>query len=125
MPPLRLVSFVVLVLCAPSAVAAAGRAAARAPDAQAQAREFVRARTGSLQRCYEDVLRERPTASGRMRIRLTVARDGAVGDVTVVRNELGPAMAECVRTTVQGWKAPFRPAEPVVVEVPVSFTPVE
>lgn len=123
MLPVRLVSLVAVALYAPSVAAAAERAAARAPDAQA--REFVRARTGSLQRCYEDVLRERPTARGKMRVRLTVAGDGAVRDVIVVQNELGPAMAECVRATVEGWKAPFRPAEPVVVEVPFSFTPVE
>ncbi|HYD41951.1 MAG TPA: AgmX/PglI C-terminal domain-containing protein [Anaeromyxobacter sp.] len=123
MPPVRIASLVAVALCAPSFAAAVERAAARAPDARA--REFVQARTGSLQRCYEDVLRERPTARGKVRVRLTVARDGAVRDVTVVLNELGPAMAECVRAAVQAWKAPFRPEEPVVVEAPFSFTPVE
>lgn len=112
----------VAIFAPPSGATAAERKAARAPAAPA--RDFVRSNTGSLQRCYEDTLRQKPSARGKVRVRVTIASDGAVRDVTVLRNELGPEMAECVRATIQAWKAPFRPPEPVVVEMPFAFTPV-
>ena len=52
-------------------------------------------------------------------------KKGIIGwDVTIVRNELGPEMARCVLAIVQQWRTPFRPPEPVLIEVPFSFTPV-
>jgi hypothetical protein len=86
-------------------------------------RAFVASRAGQLKACYEKRLRREPSLHGRLSLRFTVLADGALEDVSVTRNELGAAVAQCVTSTVRGWKVPFRPSWPVIVEYPMVFTP--
>jgi hypothetical protein len=90
---------------------------------QAKLGSFVRARMGLLKACYENALRRNPGLKGRMRIRFTILETGGLQDVTAVENALGPEVSSCVTNTMRGWRLPFRPSGPVVVDYPLVFAP--
>lgn len=86
-------------------------------------RSFVRKRSSQLRDCYQRALKRDASAGGRATISFTI---GVCGEVTGVavgarRGKVDDAAACAVRA-VQGWRTPFRPAEPVTVEYPLSFS---
>ncbi len=107
----------------------AARGSARAepdwgePDME-KLRRLFKARSGEIRSCYEAALQRDPTTSGRLTLRFTIARGGAIEDVsfdgsTFRRSEV----PRCITGLVRGWKTPFRPSEPIAVEYPLRFTP--
>ncbi len=51
--------------------------------------KHIRLRQAALRGCYDQVLKRDPTITGKVRIRWTIARDGAAQDVEVVQNTSG------------------------------------
>jgi TonB family protein len=93
------------------------------PD-MAKIQRLFRARFAEVKRCYEAELQRDPQARGRLTLRFTIAEGGALRDVAVARSTFARRdVPGCVVEVVRRWKTPFRPAEPVEVEYPFSFSP--
>lgn len=85
---------------------------------------FVFSRAGELRACYDAALVRYPVLRGKVVLRFTIRPDGTVGEVAPVYDNLGGGVARpCLVDRVAAWRTPFRPAEPVVVEYPLAFTP--
>jgi len=80
-------------------------------------------RTKSAKVCYSMALAENRSLSGHMLIRLVISGTGEVQERTLVENDLGPKMGECVLAAVSAWPPLFQPPEgPVVVDIPMYFS---
>ncbi len=81
-------------------------------------------RAGEVRRCYETALAGNPAVRGRLTLRFTIAETGALTGVAATRSTFSRRdVPSCIEDVVRGWKSPFRPAEPVEVEYPFSFSP--
>lgn len=93
------------------------------PDG-AKVRKWMRRHSKELRRCYESALAGNPNARGRIILRFTISETGALTGVSVTRSTFARRdVATCAVDVVRGWRTPFRPAEPVEVEYPLSFSP--
>ncbi len=128
--------FALLVLCAcarnrapPPSTTSASRVAAIAhaapPELTVESfQTFAQSHHGEVGACYEAALAADPEAIGGMTLAFSVLPDGAIADVEVVSSTFkGDAVPACVARAVAGWRTPFRPDEPVGIEVPLSFSP--
>lgn len=89
---------------------------------QADVDEQFRGSLSEINRCYTEALRRRWFLSGRMELRLRIARDGQVREAAVVQSSLGCYDLErCVLAVVE--KLRFAPPQGGEAEVsyPVSF----
>lgn len=93
------------------------------PDA-AKVRRLMLQRAADVRRCYESALAQDERARGKLTLRFTIAPSGAIERVAAVRSTFARKdVAACIVDVVRRWTTPFRPAEPVEVEYPVSFSP--
>ncbi len=77
-----------------------------------------------LRRCYESALAGNPNARGRITLRFTIGENGTLTSVSAARSTFARRdVTTCVEDIVRRWRTPFRPAEPVEVEYPLSFSP--
>ncbi len=90
---------------------------------QALAR-FVTGRVREIETCYEIQLSRNPTLAGEITIRFAIHTDGSIREVLAVHEGMAE-VAACIVSSVQSWQTPFRPVEPVTVEYPFFFRPVE
>ena len=104
---------------------AARRETAPAPELTlASFRAFTRKKNPEVRRCYEAALANEPTLRGKVTLAFSVLPGGGVSGVRVVRSSFRThAVPSCIASVVHGWKTPFRPEEPVDVEVPLDFGP--
>ncbi len=81
-------------------------------------------RARQVRDCYERELKRDPGAGGKATIQFTIERCGQLSGVGVVsrRGQVDGSVA-CVVRAMRSWRTPFRPAEPVTVEYPFSFSP--
>ena len=107
---------------APPDAACSDPGAGPPPDA-AGLRAFVRRRSRELRDCYQRALKRDASAGGKATLRFTIGPCGQLSDVAVSgrRGKVDEAAA-CAIRVVQAWRTPFRPAEPVAVEYPISFS---
>jgi hypothetical protein len=92
------------------------------PDAKG-IRGLVRRNLGGIRDCYDRALKRNPSLAGKAVLRFSVGPCGQVSDVEVAARGGDVAEAgECVARLARGWRTPFRPAEPVAVEYPLSFS---
>lgn len=69
--------------------------------------EVVRGYSGQVRYCYESALKQDPGLGGRLEMGWTIAGDGSVSDVRVVKNGTGSAdVADCVKGKIARWKFP-------------------
>lgn len=93
------------------------------PDMPKVERLF-RSRFAEVKRCYEAELQRHPESSGKLTLRFTIDESGALRHVAVARTTFRRRdVPSCVAEVVRRWRTPFRPAEPVEVEYPFSFSP--
>jgi outer membrane biosynthesis protein TonB len=86
---------------------------------------FVKARQALIKACYENALKRNPSLKGKIAIRFTILETGGLAEVAVAQNGLGSAeVASCIVQTMRSWRTQFRPSEPVPVEYPFVFSPV-
>jgi hypothetical protein len=94
------------------------------PDPDALQR-FIRAHQRALLYCYEAELKHHPDLQGKLVVRFMLTAQGRTGDVSTMNDSLGnPAVAACIRSSVQRWIFPFKPEDDFAVEFPVLFTSV-
>lgn len=92
------------------------------PD-MSRLRAFVRKRAGTVRDCYQRELKRDSNAGGKATVQFTIGTCGEVSGVAVVaRSGRVDGAAACVTRAMRGWRTPFRPAEPVTVEYPFSFS---
>lgn len=92
------------------------------PDAQG-IRGLVRRNLGGIRECYDRALKRNPSLAGKAVLRFSVGTCGQVSEVEVAARGGNVAEAgECVERLARGWRTRFRPAEPVAVEYPLSFS---
>ena len=85
---------------------------------------IFRRNRGHFYRCHQRSLVQESTRSGKMKIRVTVAKTGAVSAVRVTENTLGhDALAKCMTRLVQRMRFPRTQQGPVEFEVPLLFRP--
>jgi outer membrane biosynthesis protein TonB len=92
------------------------------PDAQG-IRGLVRRNLGGIRNCYDSALKRNPSLAGKAILRFSIGPCGQVSDVDVASR--GGSVAEagdCVERLARAWRTPFRPAEPVAVEYPLTFS---
>jgi TonB family protein len=81
---------------------------------------FLRARSGAIQKCYQERLRRAPQLAGRVVLDLTVAPNGRA-TASVVKNETGDAeLAACMVEKIGKWSFP-KPEKEISVKVPFVF----
>ncbi len=103
---------------------AAGPAASWGEPDLPGVQKLFASRFAEVKRCYEAELQRHPDARGKLTIRFTIAESGAIRGVSVARSTFrGRDVPACVAEVVGRWTTPFRPAEPVEVEYPFSFSP--
>ncbi len=84
----------------------------------------MRQRAADVRHCYEAALAGNPAVRGRMTLRFTIAEGGAIRDVAATRSTFARRdVPACIEGVVRQWSTPFRPAEPVEIEYPFSFSP--
>jgi TonB family protein len=113
---------------APATAAAPERAPADAGDwgepDMAKVQRLFRSRFAEVKRCYEAELQTHPDARGKLTLRFTIVESGALRSVSVAKSTFRRKdVPDCVVAVVRSWRTPFRPAEPVGVEYPLSFSP--
>jgi hypothetical protein len=59
--------------------------------------------------------------SGRMKLRITFVETGAITEVVVIENELGPELAECVTDALAKGSVSERPSAPRTIPVVFSL----
>jgi outer membrane biosynthesis protein TonB len=92
------------------------------PDASG-VRHFVRGHLRAVRDCYDRALKKNPGRGGKALLRFTVGTCGQVDAVRVVsRTGDVSEAASCVEQLARGWRTSFRPAAPVGVEYPLSFS---
>ena len=70
-----------------------------------------------------DLVRAHPELAGKATIEFTIGSCGEVSRAAVVsRRGRVDAATDCVLRAMRAWRTPFRPAEPVTVEYPFSFS---
>lgn len=95
----------------PAVEAARGALADRAGD-----------QSDALRRCYEEGLANVARMQGRVRLRLTVNRQGKLENVGVAENTMGyEAFACCIASVVSGFTLPPSAAGAVGLEYPFAF----
>ncbi len=100
-----------------------GEASRGEPDA-ASVKRLMRQRAGDLRRCYESALARDARARGKLTLRFTIAPSGAIERVAAERSTFARRdVPACIEEVVRRWTTPFRPAEPVEIEYPFSFSP--
>jgi len=90
---------------------AAQRNTARSPESL---REVTLRHVPAIKYCYERSLRQNPSLAGKVVVRITVAPDGTVSDVSVVSSTLNDEKAEqCILSRIRQWKDfdPIAPSE--------------
>jgi len=93
------------------------------PDMPGVERLF-RSRFAEVKRCYEAALQRDAELRGKLTLAFTIVESGAIGRVSVARSTFRRRdVPACVAEVVRRWQTPFRPAEPVEVEYPFSFSP--
>jgi len=101
---------------------------AAAPASEPRSAEAIRAEVhahlSAFAHCYDQLLATVPDAHGRVLLRITVAADGVVGDVTVAQStiasmpaEMGTCMQDAARTLHFGAHA-----EATIVNYPFEFS---
>jgi outer membrane biosynthesis protein TonB len=83
-----------------TATDAAAPAASTDPRSPDEIRGIVRAHLSAFAHCYDQLLATAPTAEGRVLLRMTIAADGLVGDVTIAQStipSMPPEMATCMQ----------------------------
>jgi TonB family protein len=88
-------------------------------------RRVIRQHLNEVKHCYEKGLMNAPDLSGRIGVKFSIRRDGAVGSCTVTSNTLGDAgVGKCVAKAVKRWSfPPLEGCGVVVVTYPFSFVP--
>lgn len=86
-------------------------------------RAFVKKRATQLRDCYQRALKRDAAVGGKATFRFTIGTCGELSAVQIAgkRGKVDDAAA-CVAGAMRGWHTPFRPAEPVTVEYPISFS---
>ncbi len=93
------------------------------PDA-AKVKQLMRQRAADVRRCYESALAQDARARGKLTLRFTIAPSGAIEGVAAERSTFARRdVPACIVDVVRRWTTPFRPAEPVEIEYPFSFSP--
>jgi hypothetical protein len=92
------------------------------PDARG-IRRLVRGNLAGIRDCYDRALKRNPSLSGKAVLSFSVGTCGEVSDVAVAARGGNVAEAgECVERLARGWRTTFRPAAPIAVEYPLSFS---
>ncbi len=82
----------------------------------------VRRGQRGLRRCYERVLRNRPSTSGRLRLRISVASSGLVTRAAVSGADVPEALRSCIAAQARGWRFPPPHGGPVSIAVPLNLS---
>ncbi len=84
----------------------------------------MRQHASEVRRCYESALSQDERARGKMTLRFTIGQGGGVEGVAVTRSTFARRdVPNCIAAVARTWRTPFRPAEPVEIEYPFSFSP--
>lgn len=84
---------------------------------------LVRAQRPAVDACYLEGLKKHPRLHGRVVLRFTIRPSGEVGDVAVKATTLKARDVEaCIVAVAQAWRTTLRPASPVTVEIPFTFS---
>lgn len=87
-------------------------------------KRFANGRAKEVRRCYDAALQKDPALHGKLMLRFNVLPSGAIADVRVTSTSFkARAVPRCVVDVFRSWRTPFRPAEPVGIEYPLSFAP--
>jgi hypothetical protein len=82
----------------------------------------IRARRKAIAACYERALKQRPTLTGKLVVRFSIAAAGTVAAVDIDDDTLGaPEVAACVRGLVLRWRFPPPTDAPVELSFPFLF----
>jgi len=85
-------------------------------------RETVHQHSGEIRACYEQELRTDPNLAGRVVVKITVARDGAVSEANVTENTLSSeAVGDCITKRILTWTFPKPKGAVVIVNYPFNF----
>jgi outer membrane biosynthesis protein TonB len=118
----RCISPQALLLIAPTLLLGAGDAFAKntvtkntlAKDTDGKTRReevsrFIQAHSGQISHCYEAALLRRPDLGGKIIVNFTIGKSGKPTNVVAELPQFDePALLQCIRTMVQGWR--FKPA---------------
>jgi len=84
----------------------------------------VRERTPDFRRCYDDALKKRPNATGRVVVRFDITASGNVKDAIYAEQDMGyEAMATCVSNAFRTLIFPQPNWGSVSVVFPIMFAP--
>lgn len=62
-------------------------------------------RKSAIRSCYEETLRSKPDAEGKVKIRFTIGPAGRITEITVVENSTGSEkLSDCIQRKVKGWR---------------------
>jgi hypothetical protein len=103
----------------------AAPAASTDPRSTDEIRGVVRSHLSAFAHCYDQLLATAPTAEGRVLLRMTIAADGIVGDVTIAQStipSMPPEMGTCLQDAARAMHFGAH-HEATVVNYPFNFTP--
>lgn len=85
----------------------------------------IRANLNQIRHCYEQLLQRSPNASGKMKVRFIVAKNGRVSGVSVLSSSISDMLMKgCVTGKIRRWAFPRpRGGQPVTVKYPFVFNP--
>lgn len=72
---------------------------------QAQITSVVRRNASAIQNCFERVLKQNPSAGGKLVITVTIGGAGRVTNVTT-QTDIGGGFSQCAETAVKSWRFP-------------------
>ena len=82
----------------------------------------IRARRKAIAACYERALKQRPTLTGKLVVRFSIAAAGTVSAVDIDDDTLdAPEVGACVRALVLHWRFPPPAGAPVELSFPFVF----
>jgi Zn-dependent protease with chaperone function len=85
-------------------------------------RNVIRSHTAEVKTCYEAALARQPDLAGRLSVRFTIGRSGAVTAAAAEQpSRLGPVVAGCLERAVRGWVFPPPTGGIVIVSYPFVF----
>lgn len=85
--------------------------------------DVLRRRQSAIQTCYERVLRNDPTARGRVVVNFTIGGAGRVTAARATQDQVGGGVGDCIANTIQRMRFPSPQGGDVTTNVPFIFEP--
>ena len=91
-----------------------------------EVQNVIRANLNQIRHCYEQLLQRSPRASGKIKMKFVVARNGRVSSASIISSTVRDSrMKSCVTSKVRRWKFPKpRGGQSVKVNYPFVFNPI-